>query len=683
MIHLLIAPTGVDAGLTTISLGLLHALDTLGVKTAFLKPVAALTNEPERSTTLVRSVMGIQTPIPMALDAVQQRINTGQLDRVLEDVVALHEETSRQQPDVVIIEGIVPDRTEPYTARLNVEMAKALGADVLLVLSGHHHSGIQVKHELQLQAGLFRAADVNVIGHIINKADDSHQTDMADDLPPCMGRMPWNPELTQPRSSDVCKTIGASLLNEGELTQRRVANILMGARTLRHTLAQLKPGTLLVTPSDREDLILAASMVSLGGTPLAGLLLTDGGQPCEQIQQACRIAWAGGLPVMTTAEDLTSVAIRLQHLSHQVPVDDVERVLRIMASVASQIDTQALVDALGAPHATRLSPAAFRYSLVQKAIAANQCIVLPEGNEPRTIEAAIECQKRGIARCILLGDPDEIRLLIKARGLELPEGLQILRPASLRSQYVDAMVELRKHKQLTRDCASVELEDNVVLATMMLQCSDVDGLVSGAVHTTANTIRPALQLIRTAPGAKLVSSVFFMGLPDQVLVYGDCAVNPDPSAEELADIAIQSADSAAAMGIEPRVAMISYSTGATGTGNDVEKVRQATALVKQQRSDILIDGPLQYDAATTPAVAHSKAPNSPVAGKATVLIFPDLNTGNTTYKAVQRSARVISIGPMLQGLAKPVNDLSRGASVEDIIYTIALTAIQATRINPI
>ena len=495
--------------------------------------------------------------------------------------------------------------------------------------------------------------------------------------------MPWNPELTQPRSSDVCKTIGASLLNEGELTQRRVANILMGARTLRHTLAQLKPGTLLVTPSDREDLILAASMVSLGGTPLAGLLLTDGGQPCEQIQQACRIAWAGGLPVMTTAEDLTSVAIRLQQLSHQVPVDDVERVLRIMASVASQIDTQALVDALGAPHATRLSPAAFRYSLVQKAIAANQCIVLPEGNEPRTIEAAIECQKRGIARCILLGDPDEIRLLIKARGLELPEGLQILRPASLRSQYVDAMVELRKHKQLTRDCASVELEDNVVLATMMLQCSDVDGLVSGAVHTTANTIRPALQLIRTAPGAKLVSSVFFMGLPDQVLVYGDCAVNPDPSAEELADIAIQSADSAAAMGIEPRVAMISYSTGASGTGNDVEKVRQATALVKQQRSDILIDGPLQYDAATTPAVAHSKAPNSPVAGKATVLIFPDLNTGNTTYKAVQRSARVISIGPMLQGLAKPVNDLSRGASVEDIIYTIALTAIQATRITPI
>jgi phosphate acetyltransferase len=683
MIHLLIVPTGIDAGLTSISLGLLHALDTLGVKTAFLKPVAPASHEPERSTTLVRSVLGLTTPDSMTLDTVQQRINTGQTDRVLEDVVALHAKACQQQPDVVVIEGVVPDRTEPYTARLNVDMAKALGADVLLVLSGHHHSGDQIEHELQLQSGLFRVADVNVVGHIINKADSSHQVSIDAKLPPCFGRIPWNPELTQPRSRDVCHAIGASLLNEGEISQRRVARILLGAGSLSHTLPQLQPGTLLVTPADRDDLILAASMVSLAGTPLAGLLLTDlGGDslPGEPIQQACRSAWAGGLPVMTSTENLTLIATRLQQLSHQVPVDDVERVSRIMASVAAELDTEALIKTLGAPHATRLSPAAFRYSLVQKAIAANRCIVLPEGNEPRTIEAAIECQKRGIARCILLGEPEAIRQSAEVRGLVLPEDLQLLPPQSLREQYADAMVELRKHKQLTRACALAELEDNVVLATMMLQCQDVDGLVSGAVHTTANTIRPALQLIRTAPGARLVSSVFFMGLPDQVLVYGDCAVNPDPNAEELADIAIQSADSAAAMGIEPRVAMISYSTGASGSGNDVEKVRQATALVKQRRADILVDGPLQYDAATTPAVAKSKAPDSLVAGKATVLIFPDLNTGNTTYKAVQRSARVISIGPMLQGLAKPVNDLSRGATVEDIIYTIALTAIQATQI---
>tara|TARA_B110000046_G_C12863353_1_gene342820 strand:- start:110 stop:844 length:735 start_codon:yes stop_codon:yes gene_type:complete len=243
------------------------------------------------------------------------------------------------------------------------------------------------------------------------------------------------------------------------------------------------------------------------------------------------------------------------------------------------------------------------------------------------------------------------------------------------------MVELRKHKNLTAPMAVAQLEDNVVLGTMMLALDKVDGLVSGAIHTTANTIRPAMQLIKTAPGAKLVSSVFYMCLPEQVLVYGDCAVNPDPNAEELADIAIQSADSALAMGITPKVAMISYSTGASGTGSDVEKVKQATAIAKELRPDLIIDGPLQYDAATTASVAKSKAPNSPVAGQATVLIFPDLNTGNTTYKAVQRSAHVISVGPMLQGLRKPVNDLSRGALVEDIVYTIALTSIQAQKLK--
>ena len=256
-----------------------------------------------------------------------------------------------------------------------------------------------------------------------------------------------------------------------------------------------------------------------------------------------------------------------------------------------------------------------------------------------------------------------------------------MEPDNIREDYVPAMVELRKHKNLTAPMAVAQLEDNVVLGTMMLALDHVDGLVSGAIHTTANTIRPAMQLIKTAPGAKLVSSVFYMCLPEQVLVYGDCAVNPDPNAEELADIAIQSADSALAMGITPKVAMISYSTGASGTGSDVEKVKQATAIAKELRPDLIIDGPLQYDAATTASVAKSKAPNSPVAGQATVLIFPDLNTGNTTYKAVQRSAHVISVGPMLQGLRKPVNDLSRGALVEDIVYTIALTSIQAQQLK--
>ncbi|MBF3041311.1 phosphate acetyltransferase, partial [Pseudomonas aeruginosa] len=301
----------------------------------------------------------------------------------------------------------------------------------------------------------------------------------------------------------------------------------------------------------------------------------------------------------------------------------------------------------------------------------------PEGSEPRTVQAAAICQARGIARCVLLAKPEEVQAVAQAQGIVLPEGLEIIDPDLVRQRYVEPMVELRKGKGLNAPMAEQQLEDSVVLATMMLALDEVDGLVSGAIHTTASTIRPALQLIKTAPGYNLVSSVFFMLLPDQVLVYGDCAVNPDPSASDLAEIAVQSAASAQAFGIPARVAMISYSTGDSGSGVDVDKVREATRLAREQRPDLLIDGPLQYDAAAIASVGRQKAPNSPVAGQATVFIFPDLNTGNTTYKAVQRSADCVSVGPMLQGLRKPVNDLSRGALVEDIVYTIALTAIQA------
>jgi phosphate acetyltransferase len=349
--------------------------------------------------------------------------------------------------------------------------------------------------------------------------------------------------------------------------------------------------------------------------------------------------------------------------------------------VSEYLDLEWLETVCEKERKTRLSPPAFRHMLTTKSQAANKRIVLPEGNEPRTIAAAIACQERGIADCVMIGDPVEIKAVAQAQGLQFHPDIQIINPEDVREQYVASMVELRKHKGLAPDMARAQLEDNVVLATMMVALDEVDGLVSGAVHTTANTVRPALQLIKTSPAAKIVSSIFFMCLPEQVLVYGDCAINPEPNAEELADIAIQSADSARAFGIEPKVAMISYSTGSSGVGADVEKVRKATEIARAERPDLLIDGPLQYDAAAIESVAAKKAPGSPVAGQATVFIFPDLNTGNTTYKAVQRSANVVSMGPMLQGLNKPVNDLSRGALVDDIIYTIALTAIQAQQVE--
>lgn len=332
---------------------------------------------------------------------------------------------------------------------------------------------------------------------------------------------------------------------------------------------------------------------------------------------------------------------------------------------------------LQAKPAEGLSPIAFKLQLTELAKKQLKTIVLPEGDEPRTVKAAAFCAENKIAKCVLLGEPDKINAVAKEQGVNLGDNVSIINPSEVANNYVNRLVELRQSKGMTEELAKQQLTDTVVLGTMMLEAGEVDGLVSGAVHTTANTIRPPMQIIKMAKGNSLISSIFFMLMPDRVLVFGDCAINPEPSAEQLAEIAIQSADSAKAFGIEPKVALISYSTGNSGSGASVDKVREATQIAQSKRSDLLIDGPLQYDAAIMPDVAKSKAPNSKVAGQANVFIFPDLNTGNTTYKAVQRTGDLISIGPMLQGMRKPVNDLSRGALVEDIIYTIALTAIQA------
>lgn len=327
----------------------------------------------------------------------------------------------------------------------------------------------------------------------------------------------------------------------------------------------------------------------------------------------------------------------------------------------------------------KISQAAFRAGLILRASEQKMRILLPEGAEPRTVEAAILAYRRGIAHPILLGDKAEILSVAKNKGLEIPEGLEVLEiKEDDQKRFVPTLVELRRAKGMTEELAAELLKDPVWLGTMMLKAGEVDGLVSGAVHSTADTIRPALQVIKTLPGVKSISSVFFMCLPSETILYGDCAVNPNPDAETLATIAIQCHDTAKAFGLPARVAMLSYSTGKSGKGDDVDLVREALSKAKDLRPDMEIDGPLQYDAASTQSVANEKMPGSFVAGRATVYVFPDLNSGNIGYKAVQRSAgNVISIGPMLQGLAKPVNDLSRGALVEDIVYTIALTAIQA------
>ncbi len=701
MINIFIAPTGLHSGLSSISIALLHALDTQGIKASFFKPVASYNEgEVERSTQMVKQNYPLNPPQPMPLKQAQQLISTGQQDRLLEDLVGMHHMATRGT-EVTIVEGLVPDRSEPYTAKINAEIAKALNADVILISSAENRSNSDIQADINLNAAIFGGfKSGNIIGAIINKfgtPEESHfmqsNSDENDaqriknlpkiEIENCrlLGTIPWQRDLISPRTLDIARQLNANTVNEGDLATRRVSTITLCARTLPNILNRLTAGTLIVTPGDRVDIILACALAETNGTPLAGLILTGGLLPKDDVLRLCQKAINSGLPILSTESDTFSCASELNRINSAVPEDDLQRIDLIRAHITDHLDIQALLSAINAPHAVRLSPAAFRFQLVERSRADIKRIVLPEGEEPRTIQAAIICQQRGIAQCILLGKKDAILQVAEAQGIELPNTLEILDPDDIRENYVPAMVELRKHKNLTAPMASAQLEDNVVLGTMMLALDHVDGLVSGAIHTTANTIRPAMQLIKTAPGAKLISSVFYMCLPEQVLVYGDCAVNPDPNAEELADIAIQSADSALAMGIEPKVAMISYSTGVSGSGSDVEKVKQATEIAKKMRPDLIIDGPLQYDAATTESVAKSKAPDSPVAGKATVLVFPDLNTGNTTYKAVQRSANVISVGPMLQGLRKPVNDLSRGALIEDIVYTIALTSIQAQQLK--
>ncbi len=690
---LFLAPTGFGGGLNSISLGLIRTLEGAGLKVGFFKPIAQpfpVDQGRERSCILVEKTLNLPSPEPLALEQVERQLADGELDLMLEEVVSRFQQAAAGK-DVVIVEGMVPTTSSDYTSRINTQLAKSLDAEIILIAAQGKDSIKRMAERIEIQAQQFGGAkDPKVLGVILNKVKSEDGVPafverLKEHLPllgssdfQLLGAIPFAEELNALRTRDIVELLGAQVLNAGEADQRRVGKIVLCARAVPNTVQLLRSGVLVVTPGDRDDIILAASLASLNGEKLAGLLLTGDFTPDPRILELCKTALAGGLPVMMVSTNSYDTANNLFGLNKETPSDDIERASLVTDYIAKHLHPEFLHTRCSVPRAEpRLSPAAFRYQLVKRAQDANKRIVLPEGNEPRTIRAAAICQERGIARCVLLAKPAEVEQVAREQGIKLPASLEILDPDLIANRYVEPMCEMRKAKGLTPEDAREQLKDTVVLGTMMLALDEVDGLVSGAVHTTANTIRPALQLIKTAPGYSLVSSVFFMLLPDQVLVYGDCAVNPNPSATELAEIALQSAESAAALGVPQRVAMISYSTGSSGSGAEVEKVAEATRIAQQRAPQLPIDGPLQYDAASVLSVGKQKAPDSKVAGQATVFIFPDLNTGNTTYKAVQRNANCLSVGPMLQGLAKPVNDLSRGALVEDIVFTIALTALQA------
>lgn len=697
---LLVVPCGHNVGLTSICLGLVRAIERQGIRAGFFKPIAQSGGGGEvadRSVAIVRTVSRISTPDAIEQHRAEALLGSGDEQVLLEEVVARYQKAAKDA-DLVVVEGMVPGPDQVYSSRLNAAVSKGLDADVILVGVQDPRSPAETAEAIEIQA---RGYDGRVIGAILSKVEvpgvtwravtpgaeqpltSSHVNLVAPFIKaitakkiPVVGAVPMRPDLAFLRLKDLAQAVGARVLIEGD-GDRRVECTTLIARAVQHAVDNLRTGTLVVTPGDRDDIVMACSLSALSGVRLAGILLTGDYLPDPRIMRLCEGAMRTGLSVLVTDKDSFTTVAAISSMNREMPIDDRDRIERTMDAVANNLDKDWIISLPKVKREQRMSPPAFRYQLIETAHALNKRIVLPEGDEPRTVAAAAICAERGIARCILLGDPDRIRAVAASQNVKLPDSVQIMDAKGSIERLVAPMVELRKAKGLTPEQAREQLQDTVVLGTMLLKLGEVDGLVSGAVHTTANTIRPALQLIKLQPGMKLASSIFFMCLPDQVVVYGDCAVNPNPTAEELADIAIQSADSAAAFGIPPRVAMLSYSTGTSGAGSDVEKVDQATKLARERRPDLLIDGPLQYDAAIMPDVARSKAPNSPVAGRATVFVFPDLNAGNTAYKAVQRSTGCISIGPMMQGMARPVNDLSRGCLVEDIVFTIALTAIQA------
>jgi phosphate acetyltransferase len=703
---LLLAPAGRQVGLTTACLGLVRALDRQGVRVAFAKPLAA--RGEDRVSTLVKLGSSLTPPAPITRAEADELLASGDDQTLMEKVVALCARAA-EGADVLVVAGMWPEPGMVHSTRVNALMLKALDAELVLVGSPRGETPAELANAMAIAArGLGGLAEGGKVSCFVNRltrnaaaakvgesrplwleAGEDAELDpkdvevyraalQAERLEP-IAVVPARGDLAAPRVKDLAGVLGARVLRAGDMEGRRITNVALCAMAVPGSIKTFQPGTLVITPGDRADILVAASLAVLNGVPLAGVLLTGGVEPEPHVFAMCESALKAGLPVLAVNEGSYAAATAVAGMNLQIPPDDSVRVERVMTAVADRIDPAWLkaVSATASNRVPRLSPPAFRHGLVEAARAANKRIVLPEGNEPRTIAAASIVQERGIARCVLLGNPDEIHDVARKQGVTLSPKIEILDPAKAASRYVGPLVERRKAKGMTPEQAAQELSDTIMVGTMMMALDEADGLVSGAVHTTAHTIRPALQLIKTVPGCNLVSSVFFMCLPEQVLVFGDCAVNPNPTAEQLADIAIQSADSAKAFGIEPRVAMLSYSTGTSGAGEEVAKVKRATDLARAQRPDLAIDGPLQYDAAIMPDVARAKAPKSPVAGKATVFIFPDLNTGNVTYKAVQRSANVVSIGPMLQGLAKPVNDLSRGCLVEDIVFTVALTAIQA------
>ncbi len=694
------------SGKSTIVLGVLDALSRSTPRVAVFRAIARSTDERDYVLEMLLDHIGVDLDYEEAVGVTYDDVRHDP-DAALSRIVERFKAVEAKCDAVVVVGSDFTDVGSTSELGYNARIAANLGAPVLVVLNGRAHEGdrlgVSEARTPQQLAQLTALALTDITGQraelfavITNRADPDRLDEINAAIGEVVGDVPavdghreadvavWSiPEdvfLVAPAVRDIMLALGGTLVRGDEaLLVREVLDVVVAGMSLNNILPRLTEGAIVIVPADRTEVLLGLLLANSSGTfpSIAGIIL-NGPFPLPPAVQDLMVGLDSPLPIIQTDLDTYDTAVRVMGTRGRLAAGSQRRFDTALALFEQHVDTDEFTRALGLAHSTVVTPLMFEYQLLEHARAERKRIVLPEGGDDRVLKAAATVLARGIADLTILGDEAEVRGRAIELGLDLGAA-QVLSPfdPGIVHRFAEEYAELRKHKGITYEKAADTITDVSYFGTMMVHLGLADGMVSGAAHTTAHTIRPAFEIIKTRPGVSVVSSVFLMALADRVLVYGDCAVIPDPTATQLSDIAISSAATARQFGIDPRIAMLSYSTGESGSGEDVDKVREATAFVRERAPQLLVEGPIQYDAAADAAVAKAKMPDSAVAGRATVFVFPDLNTGNNTYKAVQRSAGAIAMGPVLQGLNKPINDLSRGALVEDIVNTIAITAIQA------
>ncbi|GAA3722110.1 phosphate acetyltransferase [Gordonia hankookensis] len=672
-----------DTGKSTIALGLLALLSATGGRVGVFRPISrAAAGERDYILDLLIDHASVDLPYEDCIGVTYEQVHADP-EAAIGEIVARFHAVEARCDTVLVIGSDYTDVGNPSELSFNARIAANLSAPIILAIKATGRSATELHGLADLLLTEISAVHATTAAIVVNRCEPELMVVIGKEVEKT-GTPTWclpeAPVLFAPTMAELKDALGAEMYSgDEELLEREALKVMVGGMTVEHILERLTDGTVVITPADRSDVLLALvnANTAQGFPRLSGIILNGGLRPHPMIQ-ALVSGLRPTLPIISCEQGTYETARTAAHTRGRVAVGSARKIEAALALMEEHIAPEAVMKVLDVRSPSVVTPQMFEYSLVAQARAERKHIVLPEGEEDRILRAAGRLLRRGVARLTLLGDEDVVRTRAQELALDI-EGVDVIDPASSDrlDEFAAIYTDLRKHKGMDLERAVETMRDVSYFGTMMVHTGLADGMVSGAVHTTAHTIRPSFEIIKTSPGVSTVSSVFFMCLADQVLAYGDCAVVPDPTAEQLADIAISSAQTAEQFGIDARVAMLSYSTGQSGSGADVDKVRVATDLVRERSPEILVEGPIQYDAAVEPSVAATKMPDSPVAGKATVLIFPDLNTGNNTYKAVQRSANAIAIGPVLQGLNKPINDLSRGALVSDIVNTVAITAIQA------